>query len=98
LDYIAFAHDDGGGLSLTALYATQFVFDRGYGNYLGLCRLGSFMAGEMGLTFRQLTCVVSCAEIGTPSKGDAKALLGKIRAAEKNGLDAGEALPPGSTA
>jgi len=98
LDYVAFAHDESGGLSLTALYATQFVFDRGYGNYLGLCRLGTFMAGEMGLTFRQLTCVVSCAEIGTRSKSDAKALLGKIRAAEKIGLAAGAALPPGTAA
>jgi hypothetical protein len=98
LDYIAFAYDEGKGLSLTALYATQYVFDRGYGNYLGLCRLGAFMAGEMGLTFRQLTCVVSCAEIGTPSKGDARALLEKIHAAEKNGLDAGAALPPGTAA
>lgn len=97
LDYVAFAHDEGGGLSLTALYATQFVFDRGYGNYLGLCRLGSFMAGEMGLTFRQLTCVVSCAELGTLSKGDTKALLKKIQAAaETNNLDAGAALAPGS--
>jgi hypothetical protein len=97
LDYVAFAHDDGGGLSLTALYATQFVFDRGYGNYLGLCRLGSFMAGEMGLTFRQLTCVVSCAELGTLSKGDAKGLLKKIHAATgTNGLDGGATLAPGS--
>jgi hypothetical protein len=73
------------------------VFDRGYGNYLGLCRLGSFMAGEMGLTFRQLTCVVSCAELGTLSKGDAKGLLKKIHAATgTNNLDGGATLAPGS--
>src|SRR5690606_32024341 len=36
LDYVAFTPDTkGGALSVTALYAEQYIFDRGYGNYLG---------------------------------------------------------------
>ena len=37
---------------MTGFYATQYVVERAYGNYLGLCRLGEFMAHEMGLKAR----------------------------------------------
>lgn len=36
-------------LSLCAYYPTEYILGRGYGNYLGLCRLLNFMASEMGL-------------------------------------------------
>lgn len=36
-------------LNLNAFYATQQLFMKAYGNYLGLCRLGNFMAHEMNL-------------------------------------------------
>jgi hypothetical protein len=44
-------------LTLNAFYATQQIFEKAYGNYLGLCRLGNFMAREMGLTFSRMNCV-----------------------------------------
>lgn len=40
---------NGSSLSLNAFYATQQIFDKAYGNWLGLCHLGQFMAHEMGL-------------------------------------------------
>jgi hypothetical protein len=46
-------------LSITAFYANQNIYLKGYGNYLGLCRLGQFMAHEMGLEIRKLQCVAS---------------------------------------
>lgn len=51
-------------LSLNAFYATQLLFQKGYGNCLGLWRLGEFMAGEMGLTLKNLTCVVGVEMLG----------------------------------
>jgi hypothetical protein len=79
LDHIAFAHDND-GLSLLAFYASQYIFDRAYGNYLGLCRLGNFMGDQMGLTFRQLTCVAGCAKMGAEiKKGEAATLLVNAR-------------------
>src|SRR5665213_1909555 len=36
LQQISFGYDNDGGLSVTAYYPTQYIFDRGYGNYLGL--------------------------------------------------------------
>ena len=41
-------------------------FERAYGNYLGLCHLGRFMAHEMGLTLSQVVC------IATPAARDRK--------------------------
>jgi hypothetical protein len=38
------------GLVTNAFYATQQIFDKAYGNYLGLAQLGAFMAHEMGMT------------------------------------------------
>lgn len=45
-------------LCLNAFYATQEVITKAYGNYLGLCRLGAFLAKEMGLELDTVTCYV----------------------------------------
>ena len=37
------------GLVISAFYATQQIFDKAYGNYLGLGQPGAFMAHEMGM-------------------------------------------------
>ena len=47
LDHVSFVPTRA-GLVVNATYATQQVFDKAYGNYLGLTRLGAFMAKEMG--------------------------------------------------
>lgn len=78
LDYVAVAHDGNGGLSATAFYANHYIVDRAYGNYLGLCALGRFLAHELGLEFRQLTCVAGIAQLGRIRKGDARSLATAI--------------------
>jgi len=55
-------------LTINAFYATQQIFDKAYGNYLGLCRLGDFMAHEMGLAFDRMNCFVGVAKLETISK------------------------------
>lgn len=57
-------------LTLNAFYATQQIFEKAYGNYLGLCRLGDFMAGEMGLTLGRMNCFVGVAKLDTITKSD----------------------------
>ena len=64
LQQVSFAPTGTDGLSITGFYATQYVIERAYGNYLGLCRLGQFMAHEMGLRLDLVTC------IATPAKRD----------------------------
>ena len=65
LQQISFGHDHSGNLSLNAYYPTQYVIDRAYGNYLGLCHLGLFMAREMRLKFERFNCF-----IGRPQRGN----------------------------
>lgn len=44
------------GLCVNGFYATQYAFERAYGNYLGLCRLGRFVAHELGIPLVRMTC------------------------------------------
>jgi hypothetical protein len=44
------------GLCVNAVYATQYAFERAYGNYLGLCRLGRFVAHELHVPLVRMTC------------------------------------------
>lgn len=47
------------GLVVFGYYPTQYFFQKAYGNYLGLCRLGFFMAQEMGLKLKRMDCMVT---------------------------------------
>jgi len=67
------------GLAVTGFYATQYLFEKAYGNYLGLCRLGQFMAHEMNLELKQMTCVASIAKIGTETKSSLRSLEQELR-------------------
>jgi len=49
-------HENSGTFGLNAFYATQQLFVKAYGNWLGLARLGAFLAHEMGPRFERLTC------------------------------------------
>ncbi len=55
LQHVTFA-PVGNKLNVNAFYATQYAFERAYGNYLGLCRLGRFVAHELELELARVTC------------------------------------------
>lgn len=78
LHQVAVAPVGDSGLAITGFYATQFLFDRAYGNYLGLCRLGHFMAKHLGLTFERMVCVASVAQRGTPNKSELAVLAKEV--------------------
>lgn len=63
LQQVAFGVNEG-KLEVTGFYALQHHVSKAYGNYLGLCWLGRFMAGQMGLTLSQVTCVASLLKLG----------------------------------
>ena len=71
------------GLVLNAFYATQYVFEKAYGNYLGLAHLGRFMAHELEMNFARLNVTIGVAKIGQVRKTDPaiKRLLEVCRAA-----------------
>lgn len=86
LQQVSFGRDNAGGLSVSAYYPTQYIFDRAYGNYLGLGQLGQFMASQLKLKLVRLNIFIGRPELGsvgkTALKGVAVALrkrLGEIR-------------------
>lgn len=56
-------------LSVNAFYATQQVFEKAYGNYLGICRLSHFMAHEMNLSLDRVNFYIGVAKFDTLPKG-----------------------------
>jgi hypothetical protein len=86
LQQVSVAYDDLGNFALNAYYPTQYIFDRGYGNYLGLCHLGHFLSREVGLRFSRLTCFVGRPELGKEvSKRDIQSLIGLAKRATETG-------------
>jgi hypothetical protein len=70
LQHVTFA-PVGRELNVNAFYATQYAFERAYGNYLGLCRLGRFVAHELKLRLACVTCftgIMLCDELPAQSK------------------------------
>ena len=53
------------GMNITGYYATQHIFNKAFGNYIGLYNLGLFMAHEMGLELKTVTCIAANPQIGT---------------------------------
>lgn len=68
------------GLVTNAFYATQQLFVRAYGNYLGLAQLCSFMARELGMPPVRLNVYVGVAKLERIAKTD-PALTAMIDAA-----------------
>jgi hypothetical protein len=89
LQHVTFAPAGTDALVVNAFYATQYMVERAYGNYLGLCRLGAFVARELG---RRLTRVTCFSGIGMLDVGRTK--LGRVLEAASTALDA--PVQPGS--
>lgn len=79
LQQVSFAYDNSGGLAINAYYPTQFIFDRAYGNYLGLGQLGCFMAHELGLHLVRLNCFIGRPELGNVTKTKLRGLEKIVR-------------------
>lgn len=64
-------------LSMNAIYAMQYLDIRAYGNFLGLMRLGQFMAKEMKLNFSHLHCMISVTKLDKMKKPQASDFIKK---------------------
>ncbi len=69
LQQVSFVPTDA-GLIVNAFYATQQIFDKAYGNYLGLAQLGAFMAHEMDIPLARLNVNVGVAKLERITKTD----------------------------
>jgi hypothetical protein len=69
-----------GGMTVVAFYAKQLLLEKAYGNYLGLYRLGKFMAGEMGMRLTSVTCIASDLSLSdTHGKNECSSFVTKIK-------------------
>jgi hypothetical protein len=66
MQQVAFIPEGKNGLRISALYPMHYLWARAYGNYLGLIHLGQFMATEMGLELKALTCIALVATLDEP--------------------------------
>ncbi len=64
LQQVSFLPDRHAGLAITGYYPMQYLVDRAYGNYLGLCRLGRFIAHEIGMPLTRMSCIAATARLG----------------------------------
>ncbi|MHC4398327.1 MAG: thymidylate synthase family protein [Planctomycetota bacterium] len=69
-----------GSVAVSGYFPMEYIYVRGYGNYLGLCRLGHFVAHELGLEVTKMTCFVGVGIPGKVAKRDLRALAEGIRA------------------
>jgi hypothetical protein len=56
-------------LHVSALYRNQDFVARAYGNYLGLARVGAFVAAEAGCELGEVACLATHADAGLSSYG-----------------------------
>lgn len=63
LSHCSFQTDTEGQVHLLATYRSQYLVQRGYGNYLGLGRLLAHVAGQSGLQAGHLTVVAGLAHL-----------------------------------
>lgn len=61
LAHVAFAPYGEDALSVTGYYPTQLIYEKAYGNYLGLCRLGHFVATALDRRLTLMTCFTGIA-------------------------------------
>lgn len=82
LQQVSFTFSGDDGLVVNAFYATQQLVHKGYGNYLGLARLGAFMASQMHRRLERLNVFVGIAKMDKIGKtdGDFAKMLATVRA------------------
>lgn len=68
LQQLGFYFLEDGSLGLSAYYPTQVIVERAYGNYLGLCQLGVFMAHQLDIPFREFVCFVGSPRLNFKKK------------------------------
>lgn len=75
LQHVTFCVSENGGLVMNSFYAMQYLFQRAYGNWLGLINLGKFVALEAGLELEHFNCFVGVEKLDNMTKEKARQFL-----------------------
>ncbi|MCL6216917.1 hypothetical protein [Zunongwangia pacifica] len=79
LQHVSFYKSENGGLIINSFYAMQYLYQRAYGNWLGLINLGKFVAQEAGLELERFNCFVGVEKLDHLTKSQGKVLIGKMK-------------------
>jgi len=79
LQHVSFFRSENGGLVLNSFYAIQYLYQRAYGNWLGLINLGKFISRELDIEFEQFNCYVGVEQLDKLTKKQAQKLLEKVK-------------------
>lgn len=93
LQHVIFTPDAKGGLAISGVYGTQEIFEKAYGNYLGLCNLGRYMAHELGLELTRMTCFAAVAKLHGNGRKRDLALLAEMLDTRSADLQADQKMP-----
>ncbi len=58
LQHVSFSYLGNGEFATVAIYPSEYIFDRAYGNYLGILRLSQFMGDQLNLRLVRITFIV----------------------------------------
>lgn len=58
LQHVSFTYLGNGEFATVAIYPSEYIFDRAYGNYLGILRLSQFMGDQLSLRLVRITFLV----------------------------------------
>ena len=92
LSFLSFKLDADNRLLLTVVYRNHAYIARGLGNFIGLGRLQSFVAAEVGAALGSLTCISTHAEIDNGRKTKNGVVAGWTRAEANALIDACRAI------
>jgi hypothetical protein len=80
LQQVAFTPLGKSQLSITGFYATQYHFEKAYGNYMGLYWLGQFMAHQLKLRLTTVVCMAATLKLGGSAKSSLECLENDMKA------------------
>jgi hypothetical protein len=78
LQHVSVTYEGRGGFAVTGFYPAQHIFERAYGNYLGLAHLGRFLSDQTGLELRRVNCMAMHPTLGSSTSKSAVAGLKKL--------------------
>ena len=79
LQHVTFYKSKNNRLIMNSFYAIQYLYRRGYGNWLGLINLGKFIANELNIEFERFNCYVGVERLEHLSKKQAEVLLEQLK-------------------
>lgn len=76
LQHVGVTYEGDDGIAITGFYPSQHIFDRAYGNFLGLAHLGHFLGAKSRLALRRVNCIATRPMLGAKIT---KAAVRKLR-------------------